>query len=260
MRPTRPALLAALLFGLAAPALGGSLRVSPLKVFFDRGTAAATVQVRNAGAEKTSIQADIRAWSVTEDGRDAYQDTSDFVFFPRIFEVEPGEDGVVRLAYRGATALPTEQSYRIFLRELPTPGKQEEGVGFLIELSVPIFVRASHPRAQGTLVAADLAGGRVQVRVANQGTEFFVVDSVVAAGRDENGQETFRSQVGGWYVLAGTARPFSVAVDPEACRRSRTMAVEAVWDGTARSVTLDVDAERCDVDPLFQLPGLPGEQ
>jgi fimbrial chaperone protein len=260
LRPTRPALLAALLLGLAAPALGGTLRVSPLKVFFDRSTASATVQVRNAGAEKTSIQADVRAWSVTADGRDAYEDTSDFVFFPRIFEVEPGEDGVVRLAYRGETALPTEQSYRIFLRELPTPGKQEEGVGFLIELSVPIFIRASHPRSEGTVAGAELAGSRIQVRVENRGTEFFVVDSIVAAGRDDAGQETFRSQVGGWYVLAGTTRPFSVAVEPEACRRTRTVTVEAVWSGAARSLEFDVDPERCDADPLLQLRGPPGEQ
>ena len=243
-----------------APALGGTLRVSPLKVFFDRGTASATVQVRNAGAEKTSIQADVRAWSVTADGRDAYEDTSDFVFFPRIFEVEPGEDGVVRLAYRGESALPTEQSYRIFLRELPTPGKQEEGVGFLIELSVPIFIRASHPRAEGAIAGAEITGGRVQVQVENRGTEFFVVDSVVATGRDEAGQETFRNQVGGWYVLAGTTRPFSVAVDPEACQRSRTVTVEAVWDGAARSLALDVDPERCLDQPLPPLPGPPGGQ
>ncbi len=260
MRPTRPALLAALLLGVAAPALGGNLRVSPLKVFFDGNTASATVQVRNAGAERTSIQATIRAWSVTAEGRDAYEDTSDFVFFPRIFEVEPGEDGVVRLAYRGETALPTERAYRIFLRELPTPGKHEEGVGFLIELSVPIFIRASQPRTEGAVAAAEVSEGLAQVRVENRGTEFFVVDSVVAAGRDAEGQETFRSQVGGWYVLAGTTRPFSVAVDPEACRRSRTVTVEAVWNGSAHSFESDVDPARCLPQPLPPPPGPPGER
>lgn len=259
MKPIHLSILPALLIALGGPAHAGSLRVAPLKIFFDGTTASATLQVRNSGPEKTTIQASVRDWSLGDDGRDAYADTDEFVFFPRIFEVEAGAEGVVRLAYRGPAGPASERAYRIFLRELPTPGKREEGVGFLIELSVPIFVRAVQPRSEGAVSAGALVGGRAQVLVENRGTEFFVVDTVTATGRDAEGQETFRTEAGGWYVLAGTARPFSVEVDPAGCRRSAAILVEASWNGAARGVEFPVRAEDCPEERLPP-PGQPGGQ
>ena len=198
MRSKRLFVTAAVLFGLTGAAHAGNLQVAPLKVLFASDTASATLQVRNAGESATSIQAQVRAWSVSEDGRDVYEPTQDFVFFPRIFELEPGAEGVVRLASRGP--------------------------------------------------------------VDNQGTEFFVVESIAATGRDGEGRETFRAQRGGWYVLAGTSRPFSLDVDPEACRRSATVSLEAKWGGTSHAVDLPVDPAECAPTTASPLPGPPGGQ
>ena len=231
-------------------ALGGfaqaaGLTVTPVQLFFADGAKSQNLTVVNAGGDKVSVQVVVKKWSISPDGRDRYVDSTDLVFFPRIFELEPDEEAVLRIGRKDGSSLDEEKAYRIYLSELPVGGMNTPGVSMVMTLSVPIFLQTKNPELEGVIAKATLDGGKLNILMENRGSTFFVVRDVEAVGLDGEGAEVFRKNRSGWYVLAGAKRAFPLKLDPEDCRKASRLDVTMAYGQTTRTATVEFESDDC---------------
>jgi fimbrial chaperone protein len=252
MRPALRALQVLFLLAVVVPgqaAEAGTLKISPLRAVLSGDGGSAQFLLRNDSERKIAVQAEAAGWTMDEKGEDVLGAASDLVFFPKIFELEPGAEGVVRVGWTGRGSPPTERAYRLFARELPSGAAREEGVRMTLTLSVPVFVAPVKPFSSGRVEAVSLGGGRVSVRVGNGGNSHLRIEKVVCVGRDGQGVEVFRAEVPGWYVLGGAARDFLLDVPPERCAQAVRIEAEAVWEEGRAQGAAEVSADGCAPPP-----------
>lgn len=198
----------------------GSFKVFPLKLVFDSQQKTSLFRITNTDKAPVSVQLQAAVWSQDKDGEDIYSKTSDIIFFPKIVEVNAGEERVVRVAYKGNPNKKFEQSYRLFAQELPQKSKAGGALSFALRFSVPIFV--SYPRAKAFPVVEplDVENGNLLIQVRNEGSKHLVVSNIKVAAIDGSNNEIHNFQVKGWYVLPKSQRVFSVPIDEELCLKS----------------------------------------
>ena len=167
--------------GLAAvPAFASDIGVSPVSVHLDKANDRATLNVINNGTEPVVMQAEMIQWKRVAPQQDEDGPTTDMIVNPAVFTVAPGQTQVVRVGMRKAAQATQEGTYRIVLREVPTPPKEGEArlagqVRVLMALRVPVYVAplnvvkaprfAATREADGTVVASLQNDGNVHVRV-----------------------------------------------------------------------------------------------
>jgi len=234
-----------LVLGFAAPARAGSFAVVPVKLDLDARTTTAVLKVTNQGTAQVAVQVSAKAWTQGPQGDPVYEDTPDVVVFPKLLTIEPGEERILRVGYRGPKAGDTERAYRLFLEEIPVAAEPEAGLAMTLRLGVPLFVAPRKARRAPALGALALADGTLAVTVENRGNAHVVVGRITAASVEADGTRRVLAEQRGWYVLAGSRRAFPLALPEEACRASRAIEVSADADGTPLSGRLDVDAVRC---------------
>lgn len=226
-------------------------RLSPLKLFFDADSSSTSLKISNDGNQKVHLQLEAMAWNQDEFGEDRYTPTRDLIFFPKILSVDANSEHIVRVGYQGVPAHGVEKSYRLFVQELPleTPGKAR--MKFAVRMSIPVFVRAAGDAQTWNVGFVGLVGHGLDIRVSNTGNRFLMVGALQAIGRDQKGEEVFRSEDTGWYVLAGKARGFVLPVTIASCEKAVTLEVEVTVSKDTRSRLLnDFNCERLgDVDP-----------
>jgi fimbrial chaperone protein len=238
------------LFGLLAvavpgPARAGSFAVVPVKLDLDARTTTAVLKVTNQGPAQVTLQASAKTWTQNADGDPVYEDTPDVVVFPKLLTIEPGEERILRVGYRGPKTGDTERAYRVFLEELPLSAGPEAGLAMTLRLGVPLFVAPHRPRALPALGALELTDGTLGVTVENRGNVRVVVGRILAAGVEADGTKRVLAEQRGWYVLAGDHRTFRLPLPEEPCRASRAIELSADAEGTELAGRLDVDAARC---------------
>ena len=165
---------------LAGPALASDIGVSPVSVHLDKSNDRATVNVVNNGTEPVVMQAEVIQWRRVAPQQDEDGPTVDMIVNPAVFTVTPGQTQVVRVGMRKAAQATQEGTYRIVLREVPTPPRPGEvrlagQVRVLMALRVPVYVAplnvvkaprfAATREADGTIVASLENEGNVHVRV-----------------------------------------------------------------------------------------------
>lgn len=197
-----------LLLTLSQSALSDGLRVSPLKVEFDKDNNSALVKISNGGAEKFTVQLDAMSWTQDAAGQDQHVPTSDIVFFPRIFSIKPGDQRTVRVGYQGAPASTQEKTYRLYAQELPVkePGVTE--MKFAIRVGIPIFVSPDSSNSAWDIDGIKWTDEGLSVLIDNSGNHNISVGAIDVTGRNNAGAELFTLNKHGWYVLAGRSRSF----------------------------------------------------
>ena len=70
-------------------------------------------------------------------------------------------------------------------------------------------------------------------------------ESVRVVGAGATGQTVIDRQLQGWYVLAGSARHFTLTVPPPECGQIRSMAIEVRVDGTVLKERLETPKGTC---------------
>ncbi len=233
-------LLAIALLLLPSAALAGSFRAVPIKVKMNARKKTAVLKVTNDGAEKVTVQITAKEWYQGEKGRDLYKDTKDIIYFPRMADIKPGEERIIRLGYKGKSSL-REKTYRLFVEELPVtePG-EAMALKFALRLSVPIFIAPPKEVKKVSIEGAELKDGMVVVRVRNSGNTHLVVRKVKASGVSASGAEVFSKDMGGWYVLAGLTRAYGLGVPEKGCLKAAkiNVAVEAGKKTLEREVSV----------------------
>jgi len=219
-----------LFVGLASPGIAASIQIEPLLIGLTPQAPIASMVVRNTGATPLLMQAEVMAWSQSG-GQDVFQPTRAILANPPLFRVPPQGQQILRFGLR-VPELASEQSYRVFLQEVPSQENLSEGrVVTLLRISVPVFV----PPASGAPELGwnlSLSGKEVRVTVSNRGNVHAHILSLVA--KRSNGASV-SSEAVSVYVLAGQSRQWTLPL-------KEVVATGEQLDLTARTENGDVTA------------------
>jgi len=172
------------LFLVAAPVMAldaaqaqqqtGGIQVAPVMIAMSAEHNIASLRVRNGRNRPVAFEVDVYEWR-QDNGRDVLTPTSDLLVAPGVFEIGAETEQVVRLGVLAAHAQ-TERAFRVVLRELPSQRRDGAVLGFMLELSLPVFIAPiaarghlearTEVRAEGaTLILSNT--GRTHVRLAS---------------------------------------------------------------------------------------------
>jgi fimbrial chaperone protein len=229
---------------MPAASMAGLFSISPIRLDLDRQNKTDSITISNDETErKIEMQAKLFEWTQDAKGNDAYVESNDLVFFPRIFSVDQQDQRVVRVGLK-VPAAATEKSYRLFIEELPPPaepGKKGAQVLFVLRFGVPIFVRPDKEQLAGTIEGLETAATAATVVIRNNGNQNFQIQSL----RVKSGAGYEKEIVGG-YVLAGATKHITAPIPADVCRKLGKVQIVMKTDriGTIER-TFDWDAGRC---------------
>ncbi len=127
--------LAAALLALPSQAF----QVRPVRVDLSARQATAQLVVGNPTDRVLLIQAQVWLWS-QEAAQDRLEPATDLIVNPPIFELAPGAQQVLRVGLRQSLPPGREQSWRLWLSQVPTPATPGDGgVQMLLRVSLPVF-------------------------------------------------------------------------------------------------------------------------
>jgi len=246
MRLIGTAALAAILLLSSPSAMSAGFKIKPLKIFFTPDTKTANLTVTNEGDGPVSVQLTVRSWNQGATGEDIYDTTSDIVFFPKIVQIAPAEERVIRIGYAGEPAGSVEKSYRLYAQELPVQEPGEFAMKFVVRMGIPVFVRSSYQETSWEVGAAEMDSNGLKIPVLNKSGQHIRVENLMVSGVDAQGAEVFSSANAGWYVLAEHTREFVLHVDKSLCSTAKTLNFSATVDETTRNRQIDLDPVACD--------------
>jgi len=221
IRTLSPWLFLAAVIIVLFPAEGhsGQWRVAPVMIFLDQQSKSSVVTVVNEGEDTIHLQGKAMEWSQDPEGKDVYQETKDLIFFPRILMLKKGEQKIVRTGIRQLAAS-KEQTYRLFIEEIPQPKKDTSGASQLtvtVRFGIPVFVKPLKEELAAELVSVTLTKGVLGAAIENTGNVHFRITEISVTGKNGSGEETFAEKLNGWYLLAGANRNYSVTIPADKC-------------------------------------------
>jgi fimbrial chaperone protein len=191
-------------------ASAGALSISPTRLAVTPESKVIAFNLRNGSDDKALIEVAIFAWTDMDDPK-ALTPTDDFLIMPPIAEIPANETQVLRLAPRLAGGLEGERAYRLIVRELPADVGPQNGVGFAVEMSLPVFLAPEGARAESTWSMRWRDPATPELLVANDGTAHMRVQSFELFD-DPAGAPLFTSSDGA-YVLPGEEKGWPLDID-----------------------------------------------
>lgn len=237
-------ILATAVLLIPSGALAG-FRVVPIKIYLDANTRTTVLKVTNDGDEKATVQVEAFEWGQDAQGKDVYLPTKELVFFPKITDIEKGEEKIIRVGYEGKMKEPVEKTYRLFLQELPVSKPGEVAVKMAIRMGLPVFIKPVKETRAKAIEGMELSGGDLMVRVSNSGNTHLIVTKILVKGFNEAGAETFARETSGWYVLAGKTGSYTVPISRDECLRSRSLKAQVEADSRATDKTIEISQAMC---------------
>lgn len=216
MKITKTRAIFVLLLGLGVlwaprPGDAAELKISPVRVELGADRPVEVVTVGNPGMEPVLLQVRLRHWS-HPDGKDLFADSRDVVVNPMVFELQPGEQQVVRVGLARPMVSAKELAYRLFVEQLPGSRGPNEGRGIatLLTLALPLFV------APREILPPDLAwrlepksATEVAVQIENKGNLHAEVSSIALSRQNGEQIASIDRRI---YVLPGQRREVIVPV------------------------------------------------
>ncbi|HEX9180965.1 MAG TPA: hypothetical protein VF859_11260, partial [Burkholderiales bacterium] len=132
-----------------------------------------------------------------------------------------------------------EKTYRLFIQQAPPRGdaaQQGAQVAIRVRFGVPIFVKPLKEELRAEFAEVAVRGGKLQLRIRNNGNAHVYFESIAAAGAEGRSAEAR-----GWYVLAGRTRAFEVPLTGELCRDARSLHVSAHYEAQGKKLKLETD-------------------
>jgi len=145
----------------AAQAQNGGIQVSPVLVAMSAEHNITSLRVRNGRDSPIAFEAEVYSWTQTN-GQDVLIPSADIIVAPGVFEIAAGGEQIVRLGVLAANAH-QERAFRIILRELPRVRQGGAVLGFLMELSLPVFIAPANAR------------GALEARIEQRGEETVLI-------------------------------------------------------------------------------------
>jgi fimbrial chaperone protein len=235
-------LLAVLTAASCQFALAGAFGVSPIRVDLDPGTRTGLITVTNDEDRKLYFQLALFEWTQTAAGEDQYADSSDLLFFPRIFTVDGKDKRLIRVGLK-APPLERERAYRLFIEEMPDPSAAPGAgaqIAVRLRFGVPIFVSAGKGEANAEVISAEASKGSMRVAIRNNGTRQIRFEEVGLRDGDRTIAKT-----AGWYVFPGATRSFTLPVAPGDCPVPASVEIRATADGKEVRKRVEVPPALC---------------
>jgi fimbrial chaperone protein len=196
----------------AHPVFAAGLRVEPVLLELDAPAAASYLTLHNDNDTEISVQTRVFRWQQSN-GADDLQPAEDVAVSPPIVTIPPGADYTVRVVRTAASQVRGEESYRLWIDELPDERRNwRAGLSILIRQSIPVFFRAPDLAAPSIDWSVRLASGQLQVTARNSGDERMRIAALSL--RDASGHTAAfgRGLVG--YVLGHAAMTFTIPHPP----------------------------------------------
>src|SRR5215467_1795122 len=229
MRLLRGTALAAFsMLTVCEPTWAASLQVSPVMVEVAAPGAATTLKLRNEGTTPLNAQIRVFRWSQVN-GEDKLEPTTDVVASPPLAKLAPKVDYTVRLVRVNKTPVAKEETYRLFVDELPDAANQRNrAVNLLLRYSIPVFF---YPAAGNPAIltwSVEHSGGKLAVVARNSGDRHLRISNLKLHD-DKGGTVSLGSGLNG-YVLGGSSRRWVVASGKGSLSAGSPIAVSAQGD------------------------------
>lgn len=205
------------LFGTIADAYAAQLRVEPVSLELNAPAAASTLTLRNDDDVEVTAQTRVFRWSQSG-GKETLEPTTDVVASPPAVKLKPNSDYVVRVVRVSKQPVQGEESYRVFVDQIPQPQKQStRNINLLVRQSIPVFFRARQLSVAAVSWSLSHAGDKLVVAARNDGDERLRIASLQL--RNQKGQTiSFGGGLVGYalgrssmsWVAPGNARQFSI--------------------------------------------------
>ncbi len=224
--PVAPLTIAALLLAPHA-ASASNFTVTPTEVNLSASATSALVTLRNSSQLPLRFEVTLVSWSEDEHGKMRLDPSSDVTFFPKLVELAPGTSRNVRVGINAGAARDVEQSFRLFVEELPNQSAvAANAVALRTKVGIPVFVRPAKPSRSAVIEGVSVENGKVLARVRNTGNLHISVETISVKGSGGSGASTFTKEGPGWYVLPGATRIFEVPMTATECKSTTAVAVE----------------------------------
>ncbi len=239
-----PLALAALL--LAPPAAHASnFTVTPTEVNLSSSATSGLVTLRNGSKTALRFEITLFKWSEDEKGKMTLEPSADVTFFPKLVELAAGTSRNIRVGINAGVARDVEQSFRIFIEELPDQSAPAANtVAIRTKVGIPIFVRPMKPVRSALIESVSVDAGKVMTRVKNTGNLHINVDNVVVKGAGAS-RSAFSKEGQGWYVLPGATRIFEVPMTAAECKSTTAVNVEVFGHNTSLKGASQVSPASC---------------
>src|SRR6478672_1055586 len=154
-----PVVIAALL--LAPPSASASnFTVTPTEVDLSTSATSALVTLRNGSKLPLRFEVTLVSWSEDEQGKMTLTPSSDVTFFPRLVELAAGASRNIRIGINAGLARDVEQSFRLFIEELPDQSAPAaNAVALRTKVGIPVFVRPAKPSRSAAIEGVTVGNG-----------------------------------------------------------------------------------------------------
>jgi fimbrial chaperone protein len=225
-----------------------TFNIMPTRIVIKGRETTASLLLRNDSKQTVRFQVTAFQWSNDRDSQIVLKPTTDLVFFPTLFTVEPGQSRRLRVA-ASQRAVERELTYRLLIEQLPSHAEaQPTGVQMLMRASVPVFVQPPTLVARAAIEHTEIADGRVSFDVRNLGTTHVMIVQADVRGVPAAGQAPYTQRLPGWYLLSGETRTYHVTLPPEVCRAQQKLTISITFDGKPQqTLTAEqpITAETC---------------
>src|SRR6185436_4333083 len=240
-----PAIAVALLIAPRA-ATASNFTVTPTEINLSASATSALVTLKNVSKLPLRFEVTLVSWSEDQHGQMTLNPSSDVTFFPKLVELPGGASRNVRIGINAGMARDVEQSFRLFIEELPDQSAPTaNAVALRTKLGIPVFVRPSKPSRTAVIDGVSVENGKVLARVRNTGNLHISVDSISVKGTGGSAAPTFTKEGPGWYVLPGATRIFEVPMTAAECKSTTSVAVEVIGHNGSLKGTSQVSPAAC---------------
>jgi fimbrial chaperone protein len=243
--PLASAFVVIMLFA-AHVASASNFTVTPTEVDLSVSATSGLLTLRNGSKLPLRFEVTLFKWSEDEKGTMKLEPSTDVTFFPKLVELAAGASRNIRIGINPGTARDVEQSFRIFIEELPDQSAPAaNAVALRTKVGIPVFVRPAKPARSALIEGVTVEGGKVLTRVKNTGNLHVSIDSVAVKGTGASNAATFSHEGQGWYVLPGATRIFEVPLTAAECKSTSAVNVEVFGHNTSLKGASQVSPAAC---------------
>jgi fimbrial chaperone protein len=225
----------------SAQAGAPGLRVEPVLLNLEAPAAASFVTLHNSDDKDMAVQTRVFRWSERDNTEDL-QPATDVAVSPPIATIGPGEDYMVRVVRVAETPVRGEESYRLWIDELPDARRRgPSGLNILIRQSIPVFFHAQDMAAPNLTWSARREDGKILLVAQNSGDEH--VRIIALQLHDSAGKTvSFGAGLIG-YVLGHASLTFTAKHPPPGFGADGTIAIDAQGNTGNIHATTQLHAE-----------------
>ncbi len=196
-------LLSGLQLATVAPSVAASFQANPVNVEIHAPGAAGNVTLKNEADAPLNAQIRVFRWSVV-DGKEKLEPATEVVASPPMANVPAKSEQIIRLVRVSKAPVASEETYRIFVDEIPDPAARKAGqIGIALRYSIPVFVMPQAASKPQIVWSLQRSGNETYLSATNTGGRRLKVSSLQV--KDASGNSVSLGDGLNGYVLAGSS-------------------------------------------------------